>query len=631
MSLISDLSSEEPGASGQYSSTGPILPSPKKSGREWLHEASFLLDSVTDAIISSDLDHRIKSWNKAAEELFGLKEMEVIDRSTATVLSYMFLTDSREVAWEKLYTDGKWKGEVLHKGKDGREIYLEISSSRILDHDNRTVGYASIYRDTTDMHLMKEERKKVAEQMSATERVFRSFMENTPTLTWILDEQGCFRYMNSFYMKAFGLSPDDIGRSIYDFYPAHLCDSYARANQQVWESNHPMEFMEEGIAADGKTIILQVFKFPLGVENGSRLLGGTALDITQSIHTREELTRSNERYNYAGKATSDAIWDWKIGENKIYRGEGFKSLFGYQEDISTFDHNLEHIHPEDRERVKSDLEMALHGKDDRWQQEYRFQCLDGSYRMILDKAYILRSPDAKAIRMIGAMHDISEQRNLEKMLVEEEVHKKRELIKAIMEAQEKERREISSELHDNVNQILTTCKLFLEIARNNPADARFIDGCYTNIQNVIQEIRNISHNLTPYTLKDLGLVAAMHDLAGKINQSGKLSIRLLSFQNLEEEQISPDIKLAIFRIVQEKISNVLKHSHATELKIEINVFDNRLRLTLIDNGQGFDEKAVKKGLGLNNIRNRVEYYKGTMLLRTAPGEGCKLTVELPTA
>lgn len=630
MSLISNLASEEPGASG-YSSSGTIIPSPKRSGREWLYEAGFLLDSVTDAIISTDLDHRIKSWNKAAEELFGLKEREAIDQPVSTALLYSFLTDSREIAWEKVNTEGKWKGEVLYKGLDGKEIYLEISSSRIQDPEGRTVGYASIYRDTTDMHLMKKERKAVAEQMSTRERIFRSFMENTPTLTWILDDKGCFRYMNSFYMKAFGLSADAIGRSIYEFFPAEFCDSYITANQLVWESNSPMEFTEKGITADGNTVILQVYKFPLGVENGTRLLGGTALDITQVIQTREELIRSNERYNYAGKATSDAIWDWKIGEDKIYRGEGFKSLFGYQEDISSFDLELEHIHPEDRERVKSSLDMALKGKDDHWQLEYRFQCLDGSYRTIMDKAYILRSPALAAVRVIGAMHDITDQRNLEKMLVEEEVRKKRELIKAIMEAQEKERREISAELHDNVNQILTTCKLFLEIARNNPANARFIDGCYTNIQNVIQEIRNISHNLTPYTLKDLGLVAAMHDLAGKINQSGKITIRLLSFQRLEEDRISPDIKLALFRIVQEKISNVLKHSHATELKIEITVVGKRLRMILTDNGQGFDEKAVKKGLGLNNIHNRVEYYKGTMFLKTAPGKGCELRIELPCA
>jgi len=336
----------------------------------WLYQPVFLLDNISDVVVSTDLDYRIKTWNKAAEEMFGYKASEALDKPVTELVTYDFLTDSREIAWKALKRDGKWSGVMLLR-KGEREIFLECSSSSIKDPEGAPRGYVSIYRD------------------------------------------------------------------------------------------------------------------------------------------------------------------------------------------------------------------------------------------------------------------ITVQKNLEKMLIEEEVRKKREIIKAIMEAQEKERREIAAELHDNVNQILTTCKLFLEIARNNPADARFIDGCYQNIQTVIEEIRNISHNLTPYTLKDLGLAAALHDIVQKINQSGKLTIRLLAFENLEEDAISQDIKLAVFRIIQEKISNVLKHAHATELKIGLRVFEGRIRVQLVDNGLGFDEKVVKKGMGLNNIQNRVEYYKGSFHLRTAPREGCELNIELP--
>lgn len=336
----------------------------------WVHQPSFLLDNISDVVISTDLDFRIRSWNRAAEDLFGYTLFEALGKSIQDVVSYDFITDSRDVAWKNLKRDGKWNGVMLFK-KDGREVFLECNASYVKDSEGEIKGFVSIYRDITVL------------------------------------------------------------------------------------------------------------------------------------------------------------------------------------------------------------------------------------------------------------------KNLEKMLIEEEVRKKREIIKAIMEAQEKERREISSELHDNVNQILTTCKLFLEIARNNPADARFIDGCYQNIQLVIEEIRNISHNLTPYTLKDLGLAAALHDIVQKINQSGKLSIQLLSIENLEEEAISHDIKLAVFRIIQEKISNVLKHAHATELNIGLRVERGMIHLLLEDNGHGFDEKAIKRGMGLNNIQNRVEYYKGTFHLRTAPGEGCELRIVLP--
>ena len=123
----------------------------------------------------------------------------------------------------------------------------------------------------------------------------------------------------------------------------------------------------------------------------------------------------------------------------------------------------------------------------------------------------IKDQGGKPIGYVSLCRDITDMRRVKEALVAEQ----RELIKAIMEAQEKERREISSELHDNVNQILTTCKLLLEIAENNPSEPRFIDECYKNIQLVIQEIRDISHNLTPHTLKDLGLVVRHPGYCGK--------------------------------------------------------------------------------------------------------------------
>jgi PAS domain S-box-containing protein len=285
------------------------------------------------------------------------------------------------------------------------------------------------------------------------------------------------------------------------------------------------------------------------------------------------------------------------------------------------------IHPDDRERFRESIEES-NRTENPWNFEGRLLYPDGSIKWWRGTS-VMSTKTEKGRIYNGIIFDITGQKDMERMLMEEEAQKKSELIKAIMEAQEKERREISSELHDNVNQILTTCKLMLEIARNNPSDPQFIDGCYNNIHMVIQEIRNISHSLTPYTLQDLGLVPAIRELVERINQSGKLAIRLFADPDIRENSLSPDIMLALFRIIQEKISNVLKHSRASELRIGISLRDSTVKLHLSDNGQGFDEKAVKKGLGLNNIHHRVEYYKGSIQIVTAPGQGCEMTIELP--
>ncbi len=497
MSLISNLSVNEPGNSGPYPAIEPYLR--KGEVDEWLQQASFLLDSMTDAVISTDLHFIIKSWNKGAEEMYGLGASEVIDMPSAKVLKHEFLTEDREIAWGRLRAGGKWKGEVLHEHADGRKLYLEVNSSPIRDQHGTAIGYVSICRDITEM-------RRVKELLVADQQRLSDLIQNVPGVVY------------------------------------------------QWEENY-----------DGS------FGF-------------------------------------------------------TYVSPKMEEYFGVKVE-AVFTHPTDLIHPEDLQRWRDSVEEA--NRTERpWEFEGRLLYPDGSVKWWRGSS-IMSTKNEKGRIYNGIMFEITAQKSLEKRLAEEETRKKSELIKAIMEAQEKERRELSSELHDNVNQILTTCKLLLEIAGNNPAEPRFIDECYKNIQLVIQEIRNISHNLTPHTLKDLGLTAAIRDLVEKINQSGKLAIRMTSFFNLEEEEISPDIKLTLFRIVQESISNTLKHSRAAEVRIGISRVGDRVQLQLTDNGHGFDERMVKRGLGLNNIHNRVEYYKGSLQLKTSPGEGCELYVELP--
>ena len=123
----------------------------------WLYQSAFLLDTISDSIISTDLDYCIKSWNKAAEEMFGLKAADVLEKPIYEVVGYTFRTDSREIAYKTLKTEGRWKGKVVHVGQDGKESYLEISSSTIKNPDGLAVGYVSIYRDITEMQRVEKD------------------------------------------------------------------------------------------------------------------------------------------------------------------------------------------------------------------------------------------------------------------------------------------------------------------------------------------------------------------------------------------------------------------------------------------------------------------------------------------
>lgn len=130
------------------------------------------------------------------------------------------------------------------------------------------------------------------------------------------------------------------------------------------------------------------------------------------------LKKSNERFEYATMATSDAIWDWNLLNNQVYRSKNFEKLFGYSASDFNSNHNFwdSKIHPEDREKVNKNLQETLEGKENFWKQEFRLQKSNGKYSHIIDKGIILRNASGKPVRLIGATQDISEIKANEKAL-----------------------------------------------------------------------------------------------------------------------------------------------------------------------------------------------------------------------
>ena len=352
-------------------------------------------------------------------------------------------------------------------------------------------------------HTNITERKIAEERLIQSEQRFTSFMANTPTMTWIIDEYATFRYLNAAYMKNFNLPEDAVGKSVYNFFPKNICDQFVENNWKVFETNQAIEITEEGVGPGGEKQLYHIFKFPLESENGVRLLGGVALDITKKVQ-------------------------------------------------------------------------------------------------------------------------------LEQQLAEDEARKKREIIQAIINAQEKERTELAYELHDNVNQILSSSKLMLEVAAEKPGLSKdFTKRGLGYLQEAINEIRKISHNLTPASLRDISLEAAVEDVVQSINATGKLKIKYYKRIEQLKIEIVPEKQLAVLRIIQEQFNNILKHALASESTISLAINEKNLFLEIQDNGQGFDPSTTKKGLGLNNMFNRVEYYQGTIQFISSTGKGCTLLIEIP--
>jgi signal transduction histidine kinase len=198
----------------------------------------------------------------------------------------------------------------------------------------------------------------------------------------------------------------------------------------------------------------------------------------------------------------------------------------------------------------------------------------------------------------------------------------------VIVAQEREREVIGRELHDNVNQVLTTIKLYLEMAMNNPADReKLIPKSIHHLVESINEIRNLSRDLSAPTLGTRSLIDSLTALLEMVRSSSGLYI--LFQHQLYYRPTPKDQKLAIYRIVQEQLNNVIKHANATEVLVCIAQTEDNTQVIIKDNGHGFDPSESRTGIGLNNIISRAKVFDGEVKIESGPGKGCSVTIDFP--
>ena len=227
-------------------------------------------------------------------------------------------------------------------------------------------------------------------------------------------------------------------------------------------------------------------------------------------------------------------------------------------------------------------------------------------------------------------NDVTERIVLENELNEQRVTRQRQITEAVIVAQEKERTEIGKELHDNVNQILGASNLYINTAMTDEElRQELLQRSTELVSKAINEIRKISKSLITPGLREIGLIDSIEDIIDDLRAVKEdLSIEL-DLQNISEEQIEDRRKLALFRMVQEQLNNIVKHAKATRVLIRLSIEGPDIVLTVADNGVGFDVSRHRKGVGITNIISRAELFNGSVEIQSSPGEGCTLSVGLP--
>ena len=388
-------------------------------------------------------------------------------------------------------------------------------------------------------------------------------------------------------------------------------------NRMHWE-NVPVPL------PSGETRYVTAMNIPVPSQN---LIVSTVQDVTTRVRAENALRESEDRFRQVVDSTGDFIWEVDAQGLYTFASPLVEQMLGYTpEELGGKKHFYDLFDPAVREELKAAAlrvfaeRKAFRGfHNPNVSKSGKIVHLETSGVPVLDSAGNLTG-------YRGADADVTERTQAEAALSD--------LSGRLIDAQEAERARLARELHDSLSQDLALQAVELElIGQRPPTDAAEITSrmqeLSAQMKKLSAEVHRISHDLHPAKLTQVGLTAAIAELCNAASSVHQIPT---SFDhNAIPRSLRLGVALCLYRVAQESIQNAVKHSGATHLAVELNVEQNDIRLSVADNGSGFDVESQRgtKSLGLVSMRERVRLVRGHIRFESSPGQGTRVTVRLP--
>ena len=264
-----------------------------------------------------------------------------------------------------------------------------------------------------------------AAQLLESEQRFKAFMDNSPAVAWIKDDQGRYIYVNAPYELTFNVRHGDlVGKSGPEPWTPDTARLLAENDRAVLESGKSRQVYETLAGPDKIRQHWWLLQFPVDAGPGQRFVGGMAVDITERKQAEEALRASEERYALAAQSVNDGLWDWNLKSNEVYYSERWKAMLGCEgEDIGNTPFEwFRRVHPDDLAQVQTLLQDHLEGRTPTFESEHRMRHKDRGYRWVLSRGLAVRNGSGRAYRMVGAQSDTTQRKLAEEQLIHDALH-----------------------------------------------------------------------------------------------------------------------------------------------------------------------------------------------------------------
>ena len=527
-------------------------------------------------------------------------------------------------AFEKLTREvfegksGKLEFEIT--GLKGKNKWMKTHAVPFKNVEGEIISLLGITRDIT--------------KSKETEREIRTLyqaIEQTNAIIYMTDVNGTINFVNTAFEEVYGYKKEEVvGKATPRILKSEVMKK--QFYEELWKNLTSGKSLRKEIVnktKDGRLITIQTSWTPI-FNDRKILIGYMAVqeDITEKKIAEKKLLEAELMYRTLFEQSADGIsvvdpetllpldFNEKMHTQLGYSREEFAQL-------KIFDYEIK----ESLEAIKARAEKIMHEGQDSFETRHKTKKGDIRNVQVNIISIILHGKP----QFYATYRDITEKIKLERERKQQEIDQQRQIVEATINGQEKEKNELGNELHDNINQILATVKIYLGMAKPKEKTSEDIDlvgQSYDYLNIAMEEIRKLTHSLVAPSLGNKGIHESLNKLIEEINATRDFKVALVD--EMEKKQPLDDKKaLMLYRITQEQMNNINKYAQAKNVIVHLKEKDAHLELSITDDGVGFDTTKKANGIGLKNIQSRVEFYSGKINIISSPGKGCKMELSIP--
>ncbi len=465
--------------------------------------------------------------------------------------------------------------------------------------------------------------------------------DNINEVYWVADPRAVeLVYVSPAYEQIWGRSQESAYLAPRSFLEGIHADDRPRVEDALRQQAHGVctELEYRVVRPDGSERWVRDRGFPVpGSGNDDLLVAGIAEDITERKQAETVLQKQRFRFSQCLRAAKAGAWEWNMTTNAVEWSDEIYELLGEKptDSAPTFDTWLAHVLPEDRDRALKEIEECVAQKRD-FNLAYRMVRGDGCVIWTMDAGTVVLNAAGRPQAMYGILMDVTDRWNSEQKMREYRL-RLRSLAAELSRSEERERRRLAETLHDGVAQSLAMTRIHLKQLGTRVQDddkaVTLLNSALGLVDRAVQDSRQLTHEISPPVLYELGLKAAIESLAEKFTRSHGLSIEIEA--SAGDFAAEDEIRFTLFKAVQELMTNVVKHAQATSVRVTLEDTDDAVTIIVQDDGCGFVPESVGGApadapkFGLFNIRDRLDYLGGSCTVESAEASGTRVVLRAP--